>query len=42
MTGKGVMGQVDGRQVALGNRALFAELGIELGELAAAGGGAAP
>jgi Cu+-exporting ATPase len=32
-TGKGVMGQVGGHQVALGNRALFAELGIELGEL---------
>ena len=32
-TGKGVTGQVDGRQVALGNRALFAELGIELGAL---------
>jgi Cu+-exporting ATPase len=33
MTGKGVTGQLDGRQVSLGNRALFAELGIELGEL---------
>jgi len=33
MTGKGVMGRVDGRQVTLGNRALFAELGIGLGEL---------
>jgi Cu+-exporting ATPase len=32
-TGKGVMGQIDGHQVALGNRALFAELGIALGEL---------
>ncbi|HEY5869413.1 MAG TPA: heavy metal translocating P-type ATPase [Candidatus Tectomicrobia bacterium] len=32
-TGKGVMGQVDGRQVALGNRALFTELDIDLGEL---------
>jgi Cu+-exporting ATPase len=32
-TGKGVMGQIDGYQVALGNRALFAELGIELGDL---------
>jgi Cu+-exporting ATPase len=32
-TGKGVMGQIDGRQVALGNRALFAELGIALGDL---------
>ena len=27
------MGQIDGHQVALGNRALFAELGIELGDL---------
>jgi Cu+-exporting ATPase len=33
MTGKGVMGQVDGRQVALGNSALYVELGIELGDL---------
>jgi len=33
MTGKGVMGRVDGRQVTLGNRALFAELGTELEEL---------
>jgi Cu+-exporting ATPase len=32
-TGKGVTGQVDGRQVALGNHALFAELGMELGVL---------
>ena len=32
-TGKGVMGQLDGHQVALGNRALFAELGIALGDL---------
>jgi Cu+-exporting ATPase len=32
-TGKGVMGQIDGHQVALGNHALFAELGIELGDL---------
>jgi P-type Cu+ transporter len=32
-TGKGVVGQIDGHQVALGNRALFAELGIELGDL---------
>ena len=31
-TGKGVMGQIDGHQVALGNRALFAELGIDLDE----------
>ncbi|HSX77758.1 MAG TPA: copper-translocating P-type ATPase, partial [Candidatus Saccharimonadia bacterium] len=33
LTGKGVAGQVAARQVALGNRALFTELGIELGEL---------
>jgi Cu+-exporting ATPase len=33
ITGKGVAGQVAGQQVALGNRALFTELGIELGEL---------
>ena len=32
-TGKGVMGQINGHQVALGNHTLFAELGIELGEL---------
>src|SRR5262249_59673532 len=32
-TGKGVMGQIDGHPVALGNRALFAELDIELGDL---------
>jgi P-type Cu+ transporter len=32
-TGKGVLGQVDDYQVALGNRALFAELDIALGEL---------
>ena len=32
-TGKGVMGQINGHQVALGNHALFAELGIELGAL---------
>jgi Cu+-exporting ATPase len=32
-TGQGVMGQIDGHQVALGNRALFAELGIALGDL---------
>src|SRR5262249_44896495 len=31
VTGKGVTGRVDGREVALGNRGLFAELGIELG-----------
>ena len=33
VTGKGGLGQVDGRQVALGSQALFLELGIELGEL---------
>ena len=32
-TGKGVMGQIEDYQVALGNRALFDELGIALGEL---------
>jgi len=32
-TGKGVLGKVDGRAVALGNRALFAELKIAIGEL---------
>jgi len=32
-TGKGVMGQIDSHQVALGNRALFAELDIDLGDL---------
>ena len=32
-TGKGVTGAVDGKQAALGNRALFQELGISLGEL---------
>jgi Cu+-exporting ATPase len=31
MTGKGVQGVVDGRAVALGNQALFAELAIDLG-----------
>jgi Cu+-exporting ATPase len=31
VTGKGVMGIVDGRAVALGNQALFAELAIDLG-----------
>ena len=42
ITGKGVTGQVDGRQVALGNRALFTDLGIALGDLGRAGGSAAP
>ena len=32
-TGKGVVGQVGGRQTALGNRALLAELGIDAGPL---------
>ena len=32
-TGKGVLGKVDGRVVALGNRALFAELKATIGEL---------
>jgi heavy metal translocating P-type ATPase len=35
MTGKGVVGDVDGRRVAVGNQALFAELGIDLAPLAA-------
>jgi P-type Cu+ transporter len=34
LTGKGVMGKVDGHTVALGNRALFNELRIDPGELA--------
>jgi Cu+-exporting ATPase len=34
ITGKGVRGDVDGRAVALGNRALMTQLGVELGELA--------
>ncbi|MBI4510851.1 MAG: heavy metal translocating P-type ATPase [Deltaproteobacteria bacterium] len=33
ITGKGVRGQVDGLSVALGNRALMAQLGVELGRL---------
>ncbi len=33
VTGKGVTGTVDGRSVALGNRALMADLGLELGKL---------
>jgi P-type Cu+ transporter len=32
-TGKGITATVEGRSAALGNRALFAELGIDLGEL---------
>ncbi len=35
LTGKGVKGKVDGRDVVLGNRILFEELGIDLGELPA-------
>jgi Cu+-exporting ATPase len=34
ITGKGVTGQIDGRSVALGNRALLEELGIDAGSLA--------
>ena len=33
ITGKGVRGVVDGKRVALGNRALLSELGVEAGEL---------
>jgi Cu+-exporting ATPase len=33
LTGKGVVGAVDGRRVALGNLALFQDLGIEAGDL---------
>jgi len=35
LTGKGVRGKVDGRDVALGNRALFETLGMALGGLVA-------
>ncbi len=35
LTGKGVTGEVDGRRVSLGNRALFDDLKIDPGELAA-------
>lgn len=35
ITGKGVKGQVDGRAVSLGNRALLEELGIDPAELSA-------
>ncbi len=35
LTGKGVVGSVGGRQVALGNLALFAELGLPVAALAA-------
>ncbi len=34
VTGKGVVGRVDGHDVALGNRRLMEELGVSLGELA--------
>ena len=34
ITGKGVTGQVDGRRVALGNRALLTQLGVDPGALA--------
>jgi len=34
ITGKGVRGAVEGRSVGLGNRALMAELGVELGQWA--------
>ncbi|RMH39804.1 MAG: heavy metal translocating P-type ATPase [Deltaproteobacteria bacterium] len=33
ITGKGVRGRVDGREVALGNRALMHDLGVDLGPL---------
>ena len=33
MTGKGVEGRVDGHTVALGNQTLFAQRGVEVGEL---------
>jgi len=35
LTGKGVKGRVDGRDVALGNRALMESLGVDAGPLAA-------
>jgi len=34
-TGRGVTGRIDGKSAALGNQALFAELGIDLGSLVA-------
>jgi P-type Cu+ transporter len=37
VTGKGVIGSVDGRTVALGNGRLFEELGVDLGELRSRG-----
>ena len=36
ITGKGVTGTIDGKQVALGNAALMAQLGVELGAASAA------
>jgi Cu+-exporting ATPase len=33
LTGRGVRGKVDGRDVALGNRRLFEEIGVDAGEL---------
>jgi Cu+-exporting ATPase len=36
VTGKGITGTVDGARIALGNETLFAEKGIEAGDLAAA------
>ncbi len=35
LTGKGVRGQVSGRSVALGNRALMEDFGVDIGELSA-------
>lgn len=35
LTGRGVIGRVDGREVAAGNEQLFSEVGINLGELPA-------
>ncbi len=35
LTGRGVRGEVDGRSVALGNRTLLDELGVDVGPLAA-------
>jgi Cu+-exporting ATPase len=34
LTGRGVVGEIEGRRIALGNQKLFAELRIDLGELA--------
>jgi P-type Cu+ transporter len=38
LTGRGVIGRVDGREVVAGNEQLFSELGIELGGLPAQAG----